>query len=59
MWDSLLATLGGLQRGTIAGLAVESRAGGAAAAAFTFMLGAVHALAPGHGKTASKALRAW
>jgi len=52
MWEWLLATLSGLQRGIVVSLAAELRAGGAATVVFAFVLGAVHALTPGHGKAA-------
>lgn len=52
MPDWLLALLSDVQRATVAGLAAELRTGGLAAAALAFLLGAVHALTPGHGKTA-------
>lgn len=47
-----MAFLGGLQRSTMTTLAAELRAGGLLTAAFAFLLGALHALTPGHGKAA-------
>lgn len=50
--DWILSELSHLQRVTVTGLAAELRAGGILTAALAFGLGAIHALTPGHGKTA-------
>lgn len=50
--DWLIAYLGQIQGGILRTLAVELRTGGIGAAALAFMLGALHALTPGHGKAA-------
>lgn len=47
-----MTSLGGLQRSMVTTLAAELRAGGLLTAVFAFLLGAVHALTPGHGKAA-------
>lgn len=52
MPDWLIAYLGVLQGGVIRNLAAELRTGGIGIAALAFSLGALHALTPGHGKTA-------
>jgi ABC-type nickel/cobalt efflux system permease component RcnA len=52
MPDWILALLSSVQRTTVASLAAELRAGGLSTVALAFFLGAVHALTPGHGKTA-------
>lgn len=52
MPDWLIAYLGSLQGGIVRSLAAELRAGGLGTAVLAFTLGAVHALTPGHGKTA-------
>lgn len=52
MRDWLIAYLGSLQGGIVGSLAGELRAGGLGTAWLAFALGAVHALTPGHGKTA-------
>lgn len=52
MPEWIMTFLSGLQRSTVAILAAELRSGGLLTAAFAFLLGAVHALTPGHGKAA-------
>jgi len=52
MPDWLIAWLGQLQGEIVRTLAAEFRAGGLGTAAFAFVLGALHALTPGHGKAA-------
>lgn len=52
MPDWIIAALSGLQRTAVSSLAAEMRAGGALTAVLAFGLGAVHALTPGHGKSA-------
>lgn len=52
MSDWLIQTLAQMQSGIVRTLAAELRAGGIGAAAFAFILGALHALTPGHGKAA-------
>lgn len=52
MPDWLIVYLGSLQAGIMRGLAADLRAGGLGTVALAFTLGAVHALTPGHGKTA-------
>ena len=52
MPDWLMSYLGSFQGGVIRGLAGELRTGGLGTAALAFVLGAVHALTPGHGKAA-------
>jgi ABC-type nickel/cobalt efflux system permease component RcnA len=52
MPDWLAMFLSGLQRSTVNGLATELRAGGIFTAVLAFALGALHALTPGHGKSA-------
>ena len=52
MPDWILAFLSGLQRTVVTGLAAELRAGGLMSALLAFVLGALHALTPGHGKAA-------
>jgi len=47
-----MAFLSGLQRTAVSGLAAELRAGGLLTAALAFALGSLHALTPGHGKSA-------
>jgi ABC-type nickel/cobalt efflux system permease component RcnA len=50
MLDWLIPYLGSLQGGVLRNLAAELRAGSLGTAAFAFLLGALHALTPGHGK---------
>jgi ABC-type nickel/cobalt efflux system permease component RcnA len=50
MRDTLMAYLGSLQGGVLRTLAAELRADSLGTAAFAFLLGALHALTPGHGK---------
>jgi ABC-type nickel/cobalt efflux system permease component RcnA len=50
MPDWLMAYLASLQGGILRNLAAELRAGGAGTAGLAFLLGALHALTPGHGK---------
>lgn len=50
--DWLLQVVGQLQSGIMRTLAVELRTGGIGAAGLALALGALHALTPGHGKTA-------
>jgi nickel/cobalt transporter (NicO) family protein len=52
MLDWLMPKLASLQGGIMRSLAAELRAGGVGTAALAFSLGALHALTPGHGKTA-------
>lgn len=52
MPDWILSFLSGLQRSAVSGLAAELRAGGMFTAVLAFVLGALHALTPGHGKAA-------
>jgi nickel/cobalt exporter len=52
MTEWLIVYLSSFQAGILHVLAAELRAGGVGAVAFAFMLGAVHALTPGHGKAA-------
>lgn len=52
MLDWLSVTLGNFQGGIVRSLATELHAGGMSSAALAFVLGAVHALTPGHGKAA-------
>src|SRR5262245_10595786 len=52
MPDWLIVHLSSLQAGVMRTLAAELRAGGLGTAMLAFALGAVHALTPGHGKTA-------
>ena len=52
MPDWLIAWLGQIQGGIVRTLAAELRAGGLGTAGLAFSLGALHALTPGHGKTA-------
>jgi ABC-type nickel/cobalt efflux system permease component RcnA len=52
MPDWLIAHLSSLQAGIVRSLAMELRAGGLGTAGLAFSLGALHALTPGHGKTA-------
>lgn len=52
MPDWLMGWLGQLQGGVMGSLAAELRAGGIGTAALAFALGALHALTPGHGKSA-------
>ena len=47
-----MSTLSGLQRSAVVGLAAELRSGGLFTAVLAFGLGALHALTPGHGKSA-------
>lgn len=48
IFDGLLPYLGQIQTGVMRTLAAELRAGGFGAALFAFVLGALHALTPGH-----------
>jgi ABC-type nickel/cobalt efflux system permease component RcnA len=50
MLDWLMPYLASLQGGVLRNLAAELRAGSLGTAAFAFILGALHALTPGHGK---------
>lgn len=50
--DWLIAWLGQIQGGIVRTLAAELRAGGIGTIGFAFVLGALHALTPGHGKAA-------
>lgn len=52
MLDWLIAWLGQLQGGIMRTLATELRSGGLSTAVLAFVLGALHALTPGHGKAA-------
>ena len=52
MLDWLMTFLSGLQRGAVGALASELRTGGITAVWIAFVLGALHALTPGHGKGA-------
>src|SRR5689334_9401608 len=52
MPDWLMNYLGTLQGTVVHHLAAELRTGGVAMFALSFILGAVHALTPGHGKAA-------
>src|SRR5436190_2970451 len=52
MADWLIVHLSSFQAGVMRALAAELRAGGIGAVALAFTLGAVHALTPGHGKSA-------
>jgi nickel/cobalt transporter (NicO) family protein len=52
MPDWLITYLGAWQGGVMRTLATELRAGGLGSVALAFMLGALHALTPGHGKAA-------
>lgn len=52
MPDWLIAYLSTLQGGIVRSLAGELRAGGIGTAGLAFALGSLHALTPGHGKTA-------
>jgi ABC-type nickel/cobalt efflux system permease component RcnA len=52
MSDWLIVQLAALQAGIMRTLAAELRAGGLGTSVLAFSLGAVHALTPGHGKTA-------
>ncbi len=52
MPDWLIVYLGSLQAGVMHSLAEAMRAGGIGTSALAFTLGALHALTPGHGKTA-------
>lgn len=52
MYESILMFLSGLQRCAVSGLAAELRAGGMFTVALAFVLGALHAVTPGHGKAA-------
>jgi len=52
MPDWLMTYLSSFQGGVIRSLAAELRTGGLGTAALAFVLGAVHALTPGHGKAA-------
>jgi ABC-type nickel/cobalt efflux system permease component RcnA len=52
MSDWLIVHLAALQAGIMRTLAAELRAGGLGTSLLAFSLGAVHALTPGHGKTA-------
>lgn len=52
MVDWLMAMISSLQRWAISSLATELRAGGITTAWLAFVLGALHALTPGHGKGA-------
>jgi ABC-type nickel/cobalt efflux system permease component RcnA len=52
MPDWIISVLSSWQRTLVSGLAAELRAGGLPTAALAFALGALHALTPGHGKTA-------
>jgi ABC-type nickel/cobalt efflux system permease component RcnA len=52
MPDWIIGFLSGVQRTIVTMLAAELRAGGLATAGLAFLLGAVHALTPGHGKAA-------
>src|SRR5262245_30725284 len=51
MLDWLMPYLGSLQGGVLRALAAELRAGSVDTAGFAFLLGALHALTPGHGKS--------
>jgi nickel/cobalt transporter (NicO) family protein len=51
MLDWLMPYLASLQGGVLHTLAAELRAGSAGTAGFAFLLGALHALTPGHGKS--------
>jgi ABC-type nickel/cobalt efflux system permease component RcnA len=50
MVDWLMLYLGSIQGGVLRNLAAKLRAGNTGTAAFAFILGALHALTPGHGK---------
>lgn len=52
MPDWLITHLGAWQGGVMRTLAIELRAGGIGSVTLAFMLGALHALTPGHGKAA-------
>ena len=52
MPDWIMSTLSGLQRSAVLSLAAELRSGGLFTAVLAFGLGALHALTPGHGKSA-------
>lgn len=52
MADWFISTLASLQSSLMSGFAAELRAGGIGTAVFAFILGALHALTPGHGKSA-------
>jgi nickel/cobalt transporter (NicO) family protein len=52
MIEMLWGALSQIQSGVLRSLASELRSGGLGAAALAFMLGAIHALTPGHGKAA-------
>jgi nickel/cobalt exporter len=52
MLDWLIAYLASLQGGILRSLATELRAGGLGTAVLAFSLGALHAVTPGHGKSA-------
>lgn len=52
MLDWLMGYLASLQAGILRNLAAELRAGGLGTAVLAFLLGALHALTPGHGKLA-------
>jgi nickel/cobalt transporter (NicO) family protein len=52
MVETIWGTLSQMQSGIMRSLAGELRAGGLGAASLAFMLGAIHALTPGHGKAA-------
>lgn len=52
MPDWLIAWLGQTQGGIVRTLAMELRAGGISTTGLAFVLGALHALTPGHGKAA-------
>ncbi len=52
MWEWFHSAISQMQGGIIRTLAAELRAGGMGAVIFAFVLGALHALTPGHGKAA-------
>jgi nickel/cobalt transporter (NicO) family protein len=52
MIETLWTAVAQMQTGIVRSLAGELRAGGLGAAGLAFMLGAIHALTPGHGKAA-------